>query len=138
MYRLIDIKTIDTEDKGGLSFFEAMRDIPFEIKRVYYIHGVDAGIERGGHAHKALEQFLFCPFGSIEVIVNSGLGVKESFLLNNASVGLYIPACLWRDMIWHKKDSILCVVASEYYDENDYIRNYDEFIKYAEANFKEK
>ena len=131
MHELISIKTIQAEGKGRLSFFEATRDIPFEIKRVYYIHGVDEGVERGGHAHKTLEQFLFCPFGSVEVVLDNGSGMKESFLLDNPSVGLYVPLCLWRDMIWREKDSVLCVVASEFYDETEYIRDYDEFVEYS-------
>jgi dTDP-4-dehydrorhamnose 3,5-epimerase-like enzyme len=132
-HRLIDIKTIQTYDKGGLSFFEATRDIPFEIKRVYYIHGVNAGVERGGHAHTTLEQFLFCPFGSVEVVLDNGVDAKEAFILSSPSIGLYVPQNLWRDMVWNEKNSILCVVASDYYDENEYIRDYDKFIKYVKG-----
>jgi dTDP-4-dehydrorhamnose 3,5-epimerase-like enzyme len=128
-HKLINIKTVKTENKGSLSFFEATRDIPFEIRRVYYIHGVDAGIERGGHAHKTLEQFLFCPFGSIEIIIDDGINEKQTILLNDPSVGFYVPIYMWLEMVWREKNSVLCVVASDYYDENEYIRDYDEFMK---------
>ena len=132
-YRLIDINTIKTEDKGNLSFFEASRDIPFEIKRVYYVHGVDIDTERGGHAHKELEQLLWCPYGCIEIIIDDGINEKETVVLDNPSQGLYVPKLLYRDIIWQKKYSVLCVVASNYYDENDYIRNYNDFVEYIKG-----
>ena len=129
-YTIIKIKTIHAEDNnGGLSFFEGCRDIPFEIKRVYYIHGVDEGTERGSHAHRVLNQFLFCPYGQIELILDDGQ-IKESVMLDNPSVGLYVSINIWRTIRWREKNSILCVAASDYYDEEEYIRDYDEFIKH--------
>ncbi|MET3697023.1 WxcM-like protein [Bacillus oleivorans] len=127
-YNKIDIKTIPTNEMGSLSFFEGESDIPFQIKRIYFIHGVPKGTQRGGHAHKQLQQILFCPFGKIEILLDNGKK-KESFFLDEPNKGLIIGNGIWREMIWHNSNSVLCVAASEYYDESDYIRNYDDFLK---------
>ena len=129
-YSLISIKTIDSGYAGKLSFFEEKRDIPFEIKRIYYIHGVPNDSKRGAHAHIALKQLLFCPFGKIEILLDDGTE-KASIILDDPSKGLVIGPGLWRDMRWHQADSVLCVAASEYYDEKDYIRDYDAFLNYV-------
>ena len=129
-YKIIDIKTIDSGYAGKLSFFEGSRDIPFEIKRIYYIHGVPEGSRRGGHAHIALWQILFCPYGSIDIILDDG-HKRESVLLDDPSKGLVIGPGLWREMIWLKENSVLCVAASEDYNEKDYIRDYSTFIQYV-------
>ena len=128
-FQIINIRTIDSGYAGKLSFFEGTHDVPFEIKRLYYIHGVPDHSRRGGHAHIQLRQVLFCPFGSIEILLDDGTE-KRSVLLNDPSKGLVIGPGLWRDMVWHKENSVLCVAASEYYDEKDYIRNYEDFIKF--------
>lgn len=128
-FQIINIRTIDSGYAGKLSFFEGTHDVPFEIKRLYYIHGVPDHSQRGGHAHIRLRQVLFCPFGSIEILLDDGTE-KRSVLLNDPSKGLVIGPGLWRDMVWHKENSVLCVAASEYYDEKDYIRNYETFIKF--------
>ena len=125
----IKINTIDSGYAGKLSFFEGSKDIPFEIKRIYYIHGVPARAERGGHAHKALKQILFCPYGEIEIILDNGKE-RVSVMLDDPSKGLLVEHSLWREMVWHIDNSVLCVAASEYYDENDYIRNYEDFLGY--------
>ena len=128
-YHVIQIKTIDSGYAGKLSFFEGTHDLPFEIRRVYYIHGVPNGSVRGGHAHKKLRQALFCPFGSVEIILSDGTD-RQSIMLDDPSKGLVIGPGLWRDMVWHREDSVLCVAASEYYDEKDYIRDYDAYLRY--------
>lgn len=126
---IISIKTVSTPDIGSLSFFEAEHDIPFPIKRIYYIHNVPKNTQRGAHAHKTLRQILFCPFGSINILLDNGTE-KVEVLLDNPSKGLVLDSCIWHDMIWMIENSVLCVAASDYYDENDYIRNYDEFMEY--------
>lgn len=131
---LLKIKKLGNEEKGFLSFFESKKDIPFEIKRIYYIYDVPNNIKRGMHAHKKLEQFLWCPYGEIEIILNNGLK-KEIFLLDTPEEGILIGNGIWREMIWKKENSVLCVVASEYYDESDYIRDYDEFIKLVKEGY---
>lgn len=133
-YQLISIKTIDSGYAGKLSFFEGTHNIPFEIKRIYYIHGVPGGAQRGGHAHKALQQILFCPYGRIEIILDD-TKERTSVMLDSADKGLIIGPGLWREMIWHEENAVLCVAASEYYDEKDYIRNYEDYLRfYAEEN----
>lgn len=129
----IEIKTIDSGCAGKLSFFEGNKDIPFEIKRIYYIHGVPNHSQRGGHAHKNLQQLLFCPYGEIEIILDDGKE-RVSVILNDPSKGLVVEHSLWREMIWHIDNSVLCVAASAHYDESDYIRNYEDFISYKLSN----
>lgn len=130
----INIKTITDSMKGSLSFFEANKDVPFDIKRIYYIYQVPVGIKRGGHAHRELSQMLFCLYGQIKIVLDDGTK-KEEVILDEPSKGLIISKGIWRDMIWEKDNSVLCVAASDYYDESDYIRDYDEFIKYVEEGY---
>lgn len=128
-FEIKDIKTKNTDNIGSLSFFESYYDIPFEIKRIYYISNVKTGVKRGAHAHKALKQFMFCPYGSITITLDDGYS-KENVTLDTPSRGLLVSPCLWRDMIWNTDNSVLCVAASDYYDESDYIRDYEEFLNY--------
>ena len=135
-YNIIEIKSVETESMGSLSFFEAKRDVPFEIKRIYYIYSVPQGIERSGHAHRTLQQVLFCPFGKIEIVLDNGFE-RDSVILDSPSKGLIIGPGLWRETLWQKDNSVLCVAASEYYIEADYIRDYDEFLTYMkEKNYE--
>lgn len=130
-YSIIEIKTFygDNKSEGKLSVFEAERDVPFAFKRFYYICGVEEGIKRGAHAHKELRQLLFCPYGEIKIVLDDGMD-KEEVILDSSNKGLVLEPGLWRDMIWLEDASILCVMASEYYDEADYIRDYKEFLEY--------
>ncbi|WP_196592583.1 sugar 3,4-ketoisomerase [Pectinatus sottacetonis] len=132
--KIISIKTVKHEILGSLSFFEGERDIPFSIKRVYYIYGVPKEGQRGGHAHKNLQQMLFCPYGSIEIVLDDGNN-KKSIMLDSPEKGLLIGNGIWRDMIWHKNESVLCVVASAYYNEHDYIRDHKIFKKMVEEGY---
>lgn len=129
--KVIHIKTIPTVDAGELSFFEANHEVPFEIKRIYYISKVPEGVRRGYHAHKELKQLLFCPYGRIQLVLENQRG-REEIELNDPSIGVVIDSCTWREMLWIQKDSVLCVAASDFYDASDYIRDYDEFKKYIE------
>lgn len=127
--KVIRIKTISTVDAGELSFFEGMHDIAFDIKRIYYISKVPEGVRRGFHAHKELKQILFCPYGRIQLILENQNG-REEIELSDPSIGVVIDQPTWREMLWLQKDSVLCVAASEYYEVEDYIRNYGEFKRY--------
>ncbi|MBO4864515.1 MAG: WxcM-like domain-containing protein [Eubacterium sp.] len=131
--KVIRIKTISTVDAGELSFFEENQDIDFVIKRVYYISKVPEGIRRGFHAHKTLKQILFCPYGRIQLVLENENG-REEIELSDPSVGVIIDKPTWREMLWIQKDSVLCVAASDYYDEGDYIRDYNEFRKFIHSN----
>lgn len=136
-YRVIDVTTIKNEDPkyGALSFLESKRDIPFPIRRAYWITETEANLHRGFHAHKLNCQLLFCPYGDIDIILDDGER-RTTVALNNPSKGLILMPGLWREMVWKKSDSVLCVLASEYYDAEEYIRNYDDFIAYSQ-NYRE-
>lgn len=127
--RIINIKTMVTMDAGELSFIETKRDIPFEIKRIYYITKVPQGARRGFHAHKKLKQLLFCPYGKICLLLDNGKK-REEFTLSDPSIGVLIEQTVWREMQWLEKDSVLCVAVSDYYDSDDYIRDYKRFTAY--------
>lgn len=129
--RIMRIKTIPTVNAGELSFFESKHDIPFEIKRIYYISKVPEGVRRGYHAHKDLKQLLFCPYGRIQLILENELG-REEIELSDPSVGVIIEKPTWREMLWLQRDSVLCVAASDFYNPDDYIRDYQEFRRYIE------
>ncbi len=127
--RVVRIKTIATVDAGELSFFEGTHDVDFDIKRIYYISKVPEGVRRGFHAHKKLKQLLFCPFGRIQLILENELG-REEIELSDPSIGVVIDRPTWREMLWLQKDSVLCVAASDFYEVEDYIRDYKEFNSY--------
>ena len=130
-YRIIDIATVKHEDPkfGELSFLEGKRDIPFPIRRVYWITETEAQSQRGFHAHKLNCQLLYCPFGVIDIILDDGKQ-RTTVTLDEPSKGLLLMPGLWREMIWKQSGSVLCVLASEYYDADEYIRDYDKFIEY--------
>lgn len=131
MYNCSLIKFKDITDKyGHLTPIESKIDIPFEIKRVYYITKVEQGVTRGFHSHRKLHQVLICLNGSIKIRVKNP-NDEEVIELNDASVGLYIGPHVWREMFDFTEGSVLLVLASEYYNEDDYIRNYDFYLKEA-------
>lgn len=132
----ISMKSVTAEGMGTLSVFEAERDVPFAIKRIYYIHGAPKGVQRGGHAHKALRQLLWCPYGSILIRLDDGTE-KTEVLLNDPSKGLIVEHFMWREMIWQQENSVLCVAADSYYDAGDYIRDYGEFKRMVAAHTEE-
>lgn len=117
------------DDRGQLVALEEYNDIPFEIKRVYYMYDTGKGVTRGYHAHKSLEQILICIHGSCKVLLDNGREKKKVFL-EKPYEGLYIPNNMWREMYDFSKDAVLMCLASDVYKEEDYIRNYDEFINY--------
>lgn len=129
--KVVRLKTIPTVNAGELSFFEATRDIPFDIKRIYYISKVPEGVKRGFHAHKKLKQMIFCPYGRIQLILENQNG-REEIELSDPSIGVVIEEPTWREMLWLQKDSVLCVAASDFYEVEDYIRDYKQFKGYIE------
>ena len=120
------------DDRGQLIALEEMKDIPFKIKRVYYIYETAAGVVRGKHAHKNLQQILVCIHGNCKIRLDNGIEQKV-VLLEKPSEGVYVPNNIWREMYDFSSDAVLLVLASELYDESDYIRDYDEFLKYLET-----
>lgn len=126
MLNLIEFKSLG-DDRGSLISLESNQNIPFEIKRVYYIFGTKQGVARGFHAHKNLQQVAVCVKGSCWFVIDDGKK-KEEVILNNPNQGLYIDSMKWREMYDFSEDCVLMVLASEYYDEADYIRDYDVFL----------
>ena len=116
---------------GKLISLEANREIPFDIKRVYYIYEVEKGVRRGFHSHKELEQVLVCVHGSVKILLKTP-AEEKIVVLDNPSKGLYVGTDIWREMYDFEDDAVLMVLASDYYDEGDYIRKYDDYLKYYE------
>lgn len=114
--------------RGMLVALEECRDIPFEIKRVYYLYDTEEGVRRGFHAHKSLEQILVCIHGSCKILLDNG-HEKKVVPLERPYEGLYIANDIWREMYDFSPDAVLLVLASDFYREEDYIRDYDEFLK---------
>lgn len=114
---------------GMLAFLESERDIPFPIKRVYYIYGVAQGERRGFHAHKKLQQVLLCVHGRCKVLLDDGIS-RVTVELSDPAEGLFVGNTIWREMFDFSPDTVLLVLASERYDEADYIRDYQEFLSY--------
>ena len=125
------------DDRGQLIALEEHKDIPFEIKRVYYMYDTKEGVRRGFHAHKSLEQILVCIHGSCKVLLDDGKEKKTVFL-EKPYEGLYIPNNMWREMYDFSKDAVLLVFASDYYREEDYIRDYDKFLKEVSGNNEDR
>lgn len=124
--RIIELPRI-TDKRGNLTFIEQQNHVPFNIKRVYYLYDVPGGESRGGHAHRNLEQFIVAASGSFDVVVHDGIK-QERFHLNRSYYGLYIPTMNWRELENFSSGSVSLVLASEPYDESDYIRDYEEFL----------
>ena len=131
--RIIDFKKIGNSNIGFLTALEGNKEIPFDIKRIYYIYNVPKEIKRGFHAHKTLEQILICMSGSVKIKVDNG-NEKKIIELSNPNKGLYISPGTWREMYDFNQSSVLLVLASEYYDESDYIRDYEEFKCYKKTD----
>lgn len=121
------------DERGQLVAIEALKDLPFEFKRVYYIYDTKDGVRRGFHAHYDLEQILICVSGSCKIHLDDGCETEE-VLLDKPHEGLYIANNMWREMYDFSNDTVLLVIASRPYDEADYIRNYDDFIKFIKEN----
>ena len=120
------------DDRGQLVAIETMKDIPFEVKRVYYIYDTLPGVRRGFHAHRELEQILICVHGSCKIHLDNGTDTAE-VLLDKPNEGLYISNDMWREMYDFSDGAVLLVLASQHYDESDYIRNYDAFLEMVKA-----
>ena len=126
LVQLIDLPDL-SDHRGGLVALESSQSIPFELKRIYYIFKTADGQARGFHAHKNLKQVAICLHGSCKFILDNGFQ-KEEVVLSSPTKGLLIESLMWREMHDFSKDCVLLIVASEHYNESDYIRNYDEFL----------
>ena len=117
--------------RGNLSFAEQKNHIPFEIKRTYWIYDVPGGESRGGHAYRKNDEFIVALSGAFDVVIDDG-NQKKTFSLNRSYYGLYIPAGLWREMNNFSTNSLALDFGSEHYSKDDYIRDYEQFLKYKE------
>ena len=116
------------DDRGSLVALESQQSIPFDIKRVYYIFGTQQGVARGFHAHKQLKQVAVCVTGRCRMVLDDG-NQREEVWLDSATKGILIEEMVWREMHDFSEDCVLLVLASEHYDESDYIRDYTEFTE---------
>ena len=116
------------DERGSLVALEGNKTVPFEIRRVYYLFGNRPGVSRGFHAHKALKQVAICVTGKCKMILDNGTE-KADVWLDSPTKGIYISDMIWREMHEFSPDCVLLVLASEHYDEADYIRNYHDFVK---------
>lgn len=126
---IIELDRHHSDRKGNISVVENGKDIPFDVKRTYYLYDVPGGESRGGHAHKELSQLIIAASGSFTVTLDDGR-VKRTFTLNRPYQGLYVVPGIWRTLDDFSSGAVCLVLASERYDEADYIRNYEEFLKY--------
>ena len=133
MFSVEDCKLINLpkikNGAGNITVLENAKEIPFEVKRVYYLYDVPMGAERGGHGHYKLEQYIIAASGSFTFVLDDGKNKKEVFL-NDPSKALHIKPGIWREIRSFSSGSICLVLASKEYEENDYIRNYDEYLKF--------
>ncbi|MBU5690556.1 sugar 3,4-ketoisomerase [Vibrio cholerae] len=127
LLKFYDFKVLG-DARGSLVSLEANINIPFEIKRVYYIFGTQQGVARGFHAHKKLKQVAICLSGSCRFLMDNGID-KEETILNSNAQGLLIDVMQWHEMYDFSDDCVLMVLASDHYDETDYIRDYSEFLR---------
>lgn len=116
------------DERGNLSVIEELKDIPFKVKRAYWIYDVPGGEARGGHAYRENQEFIVALSGSFDVVLDDGKE-KQTFHLNRSYYGLYVPKGIWREMENFSTNSLALVLSSTKYDENDYIRDYHEFLK---------
>lgn len=117
------------DERGHLVVVEGMQDIPFDIKRIFYIYGSDADVVRGQHANRRSKFVLINVSGKSKVKVKDGKGNEAVFSLNRPHTGIYLPSMVWKDMYDFSEDSVLLCLASEHYDAEEYIRDYDAYVK---------
>jgi len=118
---------------GNITIIEGMVNVPFDVKRVYYLYDIPGGESRGGHAHKQLMQLIIAASGSFDVLLDDGVN-KKIVTLNRPNYGLLVVPGIWRELMEFSSGSICLVLASEVYTEDDYIRDYDEFLIFKNGN----
>lgn len=133
--KILQLPKISDSTYGSLTAIECGKEIPFDVKRVYYIYDVPGNTRRGFHSHNDLHQILICVKGSVKILTKTPFE-EEIHELNQANQGLYIGPMVWREMYDFSQDAVLVVLASELYDEADYIRKYDDYEKKAHQFFK--
>ncbi|GAB4296026.1 MAG: FdtA/QdtA family cupin domain-containing protein [Thiohalomonadaceae bacterium] len=132
MYQIINFKVHGEHDGRLIALEEMSADVPFEIKRIYYIYDVRDGLRRGFHAHKKLKQLIICVRGSCKILLDDTKN-RDVIELNSPSIGVYIYQPLWREMYDFTNDCVLLVLASEHYNTEDYLFDYKEYVRYLGA-----
>lgn len=122
---------------GNITPINSLVEVPFDIKRIYYLYDVPGGVERGGHAHKELYQLIVAASGSFDVLLDDGVN-KKTVNLNRPYYGLYVMPGIWRELMNFSSGAICMVLASQLYSENDYIRDYKNFIQFKNSNHEIK
>lgn len=129
--RIVELPRI-TDPRGNLTFIEGGRHVPFDVRRVYYLYDVPGGATRAGHGHRGLHQLMIAMSGSFDVTLDDGRE-KRKYHLNRSYYGLYIPPMLWRDLDNFSSGSVCMVLASDFFDESDYYREYADFLEAVKA-----
>jgi len=129
--KIIDLPKI-TDPRGNLTFIEGCQHVPFEIKRVYYLYDVPGGAERGGHAHKGLHQLIIAMSGSFDIVLDDGCE-KKRIHMNRSYYGLYVCPMIWRELDNFSSGAVCLVLASNFYAEDDYYRDYNMFLRDVRA-----
>lgn len=132
--RIVELDKHHSDRKGNLTVVENGVTLPFDVKRVYYLYDVPGGESRGSHAHKKLEQLIIAASGSFTVTLDDGQN-KRTFFLNRPYQGLYVKPGLWRDLEDFSSGAVCMVLASDIYKKEDYIRDYEEFLKYKQQQY---
>ncbi|EAL5219722.1 WxcM-like domain-containing protein [Campylobacter coli] len=126
-YKILNFN-VKSDSRGSLIALENLKEIPFEVKRIYYIYDTKPDFPRGAHAHKELEQVLIMMDGSCELVLNDGKNIKN-IILNRPDMGIFIGKNMWREMKNFSYGAKLLVLASDFYNEKEYIRDYEEFLR---------
>jgi len=129
--KILDLPKI-TDPRGNLTFVESGRNLPFDIKRVYYLYDVPGGAVRAGHGHRELHQLIIAIAGSFDIVLDDGHDTKQ-FHLDRSYFGLYVPPMIWREINNFSSGSVCIVLASDFYEESDYFRQYDDFLAAVKA-----
>tara|TARA_R100000995_G_C3416976_1_gene92095 strand:- start:161 stop:580 length:420 start_codon:yes stop_codon:yes gene_type:complete len=139
MITLDDVKLFNLrnfiEPDGNLVPIESKHDIPFDMKRIFYVYGVQNQDDRGKHSHYKTKQVLICLNGEVKVVCDDGKN-KQSYTLSKPNQALYIPEMIWDEQVYKSEDSVLLVLANTHYNTDDYIENYEEFVKLKEKECK--
>ena len=127
--KIIELPKI-VDPRGNLTFVEENNHVPFDIKRVYYLYDVPGGEARGGHAHKGFHEFMIAAMGSFDIVLRDGFDIKR-FHMNRSYYGLYVPPMIWRELENFSSGSVCLVLASDFYKEDDYVRDYQAFLRFV-------